>query len=97
MKKFTFVLTLLLCLPLIVQAQIKLNYNINPGSSYITKVVLEQDISQTVMGQTQDIESDQGYGIQLKFTDLEDGKYSVTMVYNSIMVNQPMAGLDYDS
>ncbi|HCT55406.1 MAG TPA: hypothetical protein DF712_23415 [Balneola sp.] len=49
------------------------------------------------MGQTQDIESDQGYGIQLKFTDLEDGKYSVTMVYNSIMVNQPMAGLDYDS
>lgn len=79
------------------EAQIKLNYNINPGSSYTTKVVLEQDISQSIMGQTQNVDSDQGYGVQLNFVDLEDGKYSVTMVYNSIMVNQPMAGLTYDS
>ncbi|XWN37023.1 MAG: DUF6263 family protein [Balneola sp.] len=97
MKKLTSVLLLLFCVSAVVQAQIKLNYNIKPGSTYATKVVLEQDISQTIMGQSQNIDSDQGYGVELTFTDYEDGKYSVKMVYNSIMINQPMAGLSYDS
>lgn len=97
MKKLTSVLLLLFCVSAMVQAQIKLNYNIKTGSTYATKVVLEQDISQTIMGQSQNVDSDQGYGVVLTFTDYEDGKYSVKMVYNSIMINQPMAGLSYDS
>lgn len=97
MKKHLFLTIMLTMVAGLASAQVTLNYNLDSGTAYTTKVVLEQDISQTFMGQSQDVESDQGYGIELTFTDFEDGKYSVKMVYKSIMINQPMAGLSYDS
>jgi hypothetical protein len=49
------------------------------------------------MGQTQDIANDQGYGVTVTVTQTNDESYSLNMIYNSIMVNSPMAGLTYDS
>lgn len=97
MKKILSLCMMLTLVAGLASAQVTLNYNLSSGTTYSTKVVLEQDISQAFMGQSQDVESDQGYGIELTFTDFEDGKYSVKMVYKSIMINQPMAGLSYDS
>ncbi|MEQ9091980.1 MAG: DUF6263 family protein [Balneola sp.] len=97
MKKILSLSMMLTLVAGLASAQVTLNYNLSSGTTYSTKVVLEQDISQAFMGQSQDVESDQGYGIELTFTDFEDGKYSVKMVYKSIMINQPMAGLSYDS
>ncbi|MEQ8577292.1 MAG: DUF6263 family protein [Balneola sp.] len=97
MKKLLSLSLILTFVAGIANAQVTLNYSISSGTTYSTKVVLEQDIAQTIMGQSQNVDSDQGYGIELTFTDFEDGKYIVTMVYNSIMINQPMAGLSYDS
>jgi hypothetical protein len=97
MKKLLSLTIMLTLVAGLASAQVTLNYNLSSGTTYSTKVVLEQDISQAYMGQSQDVESDQGYGIELTFTDFEDGKYSVKMVYKSIMINQPMTGLSYDS
>jgi len=97
MKNFLSFAIILTFISGVTNAQIKLGYNLDVGTTYTSKVILQQDISQSMMGQTQKIDSDQGYGILFTVTDTKDANYSLSMVYNSIMINQPMAGISYDS
>lgn len=97
MKKLFSVALIFTFLSGLSSAQIQLDYSLKTGTTYTTKVLLDQSISQTIMGQSQNSDSDQGYGIKMTVIDIEDGNYSIKMVYNSIMINQPMVGLSYDS
>jgi hypothetical protein len=97
MKKiFSFALLLSL-ITSVSNAQIKLNYNFDQNTNYSSSVVLKQGISQTIMGQTQDIDNDQGFGVTLTVNELDAESYNLKMLYNSIMINSPMIGLSYDS
>ncbi|MEP1305064.1 MAG: DUF6263 family protein [Balneola sp.] len=97
MKKLFSVALIFTFLSGLSSAQIQLDYSLKTGTTYTTKVLLDQSISQTIMGQSQNSDSDQGYGIKMTVIDIEDGNYSIKMVYNSIMINQPMVGLSYNS
>lgn len=97
MKKTFFTTLLLIVLTTVASAQIKLNYSLDTNTSYSSNVMIEQTISQTVMGQTQDIQSDQGYGVTITVNEVNSDTYLLNMFYNSVMINSPMMGLTYDS
>lgn len=97
MKKIFSLALLLGFLTTISNAQIRLNYNLDQNTNYSSNVVLKQGISQTAMGQTQNIDNDQGFGITITVNGLDAESYKLNMVYNSIMINSPMVGLSYDS
>lgn len=78
-------------------AQIKLSYNLDENTIYNSKVTIDQTIAQTMMGQTQNIQNDQGYGVTITVEKKNTDSYSLSMMYNSIMINSPKAGLTYDS
>lgn len=97
MKKFLSFSLLFALISMTAYSQIKLSYDLNENTSYDSKIILKQDISQTMMGQTQNIDSDQGYGVNITVMGINDDTYSMKLTYSSIMVKSPMAGLDYDS
>lgn len=97
MKKFLSLSLLFTLITMSAYSQIKLSYDLDKNTSYSSKIILKQDISQTMMGQTQNIDSDQGYGVTITVTGINNGVYSMNLTYNSIMIKNPMAGIDYDS
>lgn len=97
MKKLLSLTIVLVFIAASAQAQIKLSYNLDANTVYSSKVIIDQTIAQTVMGQTQNIENDQGYGVTVSVEEKSTDSYSLSMMYNSIMINSPMAGLTYDS
>lgn len=98
MKKFLSITLALALISLSGFAQISLTYDLTEGLEYDNSIVLDLTISQTVMGQTQDVEQGQGYGFLYTVKDVNsDGSYLINVAYTSVMVNQPMAGMVYDS
>ena len=63
MKKLLSLTTVLVFIVASAHAQIKLNYNLDENTIYNSKVTIDQTIAQTMMGQTQNIQNDQGYGV----------------------------------
>tara|TARA_R110002126_G_scaffold13356_1_gene58080 strand:+ start:11391 stop:12296 length:906 start_codon:yes stop_codon:yes gene_type:complete len=97
MKKLLSLTTLLVIMATSTHAQIKLSYNLDENTIYNSKVTIDQTIAQTMMGQTQNIQNDQGYGVTITVEKKNTDSYSLSMMYNSIMINSPKAGLTYDS
>ena len=97
MKKLLSLTTVLVFIVASAHAQIKLNYNLDENTIYNSKVTIDQTIAQTMMGQTQNIQNDQGYGVTVTVEKKNADSYSLSMMYNSIMINSPMAGLTYNS
>lgn len=97
MKKLFSTIFVLALLSFSSYAQIKLAYNLDSSTEYSSKLVLDQNISQTIFGQVQAQQNAQGYGTKINVVNSEDGVYTLRLEYTSIMLKQPMAGVDYDS
>jgi hypothetical protein len=97
MKKFLSLVLAITFITVQAQAQIKLGYDLSKTTEYSTKITLDQIISQTAMGQTQNIDSGQGYGISVQVNETNNNSYLLKITYTSFMIDQPMMGLTYDS
>ncbi len=98
MKKFLSLTFALLFISAGSIAQINITYNVNEGDVYSSKVNTSQNIEQNIMGQNQTMKVGQGFGLNSEVISVaDDGSFTLKLTYTSIMVDQPMAGLSYDS
>lgn len=79
---------------------LELRYRFDVGQSYRTLMVSEQDISQTIMGQVQDVQSSSSSVVRTTVLEVDpDGSALVRTVYESFKMSQrsPMGSVEYDS
>lgn len=80
--------------------KLDLQLRLEQGKTYGTKMVADQTITQTIQGQTQDIQQTIGMAYTYKVTKVEsDGSALVDAVYEWILYSQdgPMGKSEYDS
>jgi uncharacterized protein DUF6263 len=79
---------------------LELQYRFEVGQSYRTLMVSEHDISQTIMGQVQDVQTSNSIGIRTTVVEVDAGGSAlVRMVYESFKMSQqsPAGSVEYDS
>ena len=89
----------LVCVAAMPGDKVKLRLNLKEGDSFRFKVVVDQDIRQTVMGQAQDMVQQIGMGQQFDVLSAADGVYDVKLTYYwvSYLQDGPMGRVEYDS
>ena len=97
MKKLFSLALLIVFTSVTAFTQVSLKYDLKEGTYYDTKSEMNQKISQTIMGQTQEISNLQGAGVNMTVLSVNDGSYEVKLTYTSMRIYQPMAQVDYDS
>jgi hypothetical protein len=99
------VLILVACLALLTactwkEVEVQLRFNPKMGDTYKVQMVAEQQISQTLEGETMDVAQTIGMGFTYAITEIDaDGNAWVDVVYDSIRLDQssPTGNVSYDS
>ncbi|MCF8298740.1 MAG: hypothetical protein K9J13_14420 [Saprospiraceae bacterium] len=97
----TIILAAILIISCATGEKITLGLNLQNGKSYYIKTIVEQNISQKIMGQTQDISQTIGMGYTFTVESIDESKIAlVTVTYNHIYYKQSSGILgetEYDS
>lgn len=80
--------------------RVTLRLRLEKGATYRMRMTMDQEITQTIMGQVQDMQQIFGTGFSVTVSEIgEDGTYSLVYKYEKLRFHQkgPMGDIEYDS
>ena len=79
--------------------KVLLRLNLDKGAVYTVKMITDQDILQSPMGQNADIHQKMGYTYRMSVKDIQDEIFYIENIYDRILFSQEsaFANVEYDS